>query len=86
MRWAGRNGEKLIDLLDRIEPSQPAMRKNLQQLRAAVERESKSAMHENEVEIPPAFQVLIECRDEAEQQAVYERLVEQGLDCRLLML
>ena len=32
------------------------------------------------------FQVVVECRDEVQQQAVYERMTAEGLKCRLLML
>ena len=38
------------------------------------------------VAIPEAFQVVIECRDEAEQQAVFERMTGEGYACRLLTL
>ena len=36
--------------------------------------------------IPEAFQVVIECRDETEQQAVFERMTNEGYTCRLLPL
>ncbi|MGW8256528.1 MAG: hypothetical protein ACWGMZ_03485 [Thermoguttaceae bacterium] len=39
-----------------------------------------------DVEVPEAFQVVVECRDESEQQSVYERLSKEGYKCRLLML
>ena len=39
-----------------------------------------------EIEIPEAYQVVVECQDEEEQQAVYERLTSEGLRCRLSML
>jgi hypothetical protein len=39
-----------------------------------------------EPEIPSAFQVVVECRDEQEQQTVYERLTDDGHQCRLLTL
>lgn len=32
------------------------------------------------------FQVVVTCRDEAEQRAVFERLHGEGLECRLLVL
>jgi len=40
----------------------------------------------NEVSIPEAFQVVIECEDESQQRDVYERLTGEGLKCRLLTL
>ncbi|MBX7074106.1 MAG: ParB N-terminal domain-containing protein [Pirellulales bacterium] len=33
-----------------------------------------------------AYQVLVECDDEAQQRSIYERLTSEGLRCRLLML
>jgi ParB-like chromosome segregation protein Spo0J len=39
-----------------------------------------------EVEIPEAYQVVVECRDESQQQAVFERLTAEGLKCKLLTL
>lgn len=39
-----------------------------------------------EVEIPHTFQVVVECRDEAQQRAVFERLTAEGLKCKLLNL
>ena len=35
---------------------------------------------------PEAFQVVVECRDEPEQQAVFERLTGEGYACKLLTL
>ena len=40
----------------------------------------------SEVNVPEAYQVVIECRDEADQQAVYEHLSGEGYRCRLLTL
>ena len=39
-----------------------------------------------EVESPEAYQVVVDCRDEDEQKTVYERLVADGLQCRLMNL
>jgi len=39
-----------------------------------------------EVAIPDSFQVVIECRDESEQQAMYERMRKEGYRCRVLTL
>jgi hypothetical protein len=36
--------------------------------------------------LPEAFQVVVQCRDEAEQQAVFERLTGEGYACKLLVL
>lgn len=39
-----------------------------------------------EVDVPESYQVVIECADEAQQQALYERLSAEGLKCRLLTI
>jgi ParB-like chromosome segregation protein Spo0J len=40
----------------------------------------------DEVSIPEAFQVVVECEDETQQQEVYERMTAEGYKCRLLTL
>ncbi len=37
-------------------------------------------------EIPPSYQVVVECTGEDHQRELYERLTGEGLRCRLLML
>ena len=49
----------------------------------AIEPESQEG---KSLDIPEAFQVVVECRDEQEQQAVYDRLVKEGYSCKLLNL
>jgi hypothetical protein len=39
-----------------------------------------------EVDVPESFQVVVECQDEAQQQALYERMTTEGFKCRLLTL
>ncbi len=39
-----------------------------------------------EIELPEAFQVVVSCRDEADQRAVFERLTAEGRRCQLLTL
>jgi hypothetical protein len=36
--------------------------------------------------VPATFQVVVDCRDEAEQRAVYERLTGEGMKCKVLSL
>jgi hypothetical protein len=38
------------------------------------------------VAIPELYQIVVECRDEDEQQALYEQLKAQGYQCRVLTL
>jgi ParB-like chromosome segregation protein Spo0J len=37
-----------------------------------------------EATVGESFQVVVECRDEAEQQQIYDRLVGEGMKCRVL--
>jgi hypothetical protein len=39
-----------------------------------------------EVRIPESYQVVVECRDEDDQQAVFERMRGEGYRCRVLTL
>jgi ParB-like chromosome segregation protein Spo0J len=39
-----------------------------------------------EAPVPEVFQVVVECRDEAEQQAVFNRLSAEGYRCKLLII
>ena len=39
-----------------------------------------------EVNVPESYQVVVECRDEADQQTVYERMRSEGYRCRVLTL
>ena len=50
--------------------------------------EADEAEHEErpEVEIPEAWQVVVECRDEEDQRAMFVRLRSEGRRCRVLTL
>ncbi len=39
-----------------------------------------------DLEVPEAFQVVVECKDEDEQRELFERLTAEGYSCRLLTL
>lgn len=39
-----------------------------------------------EVAVPESYQVVVDCRDEADQQAVFERMRSEGYRCRVLTL
>jgi len=38
------------------------------------------------IEVPDAWELIIECKDETEQQKLFERFCEEGLKCRVLTL
>jgi hypothetical protein len=80
--------EMLAELADEIETDNDAVRSLLDQLLHASEKLPEEAFDDtpSEVNVPESFQVVVECRDEAEQQTVYERLDREGFKCKLLTL
>jgi ParB-like chromosome segregation protein Spo0J len=85
---AGTNSEVLAELIDQVETENDSV----QALLDTMLGQPETPTDEPEVEtgrdhaIPEAFQVVIQCRDEAEQQAVFERMTSEGYACRLLTL
>jgi ParB-like chromosome segregation protein Spo0J len=75
----------LAELLAHVETESEAVQALLDDLLERSETESDDA-ESAKVPIPEAFQVVIECHDEAEQQVVYERLSGEGYACKLLTL
>jgi ParB-like chromosome segregation protein Spo0J len=79
----------LHDLLARIETDNDAVQAlidNMQSETSPLPEEHDMAGPGENVAIGEAFQVVVECRDEAEQQTVFERLTQEGLKCKLLVL
>lgn len=81
---AGSNDRALAELIENVQTDNEAIRTMLDAMLQAPELPSDGPPPE--VQIPEAFQVVVECRDEAQQQAVFERLRSEGLNCRLLTL
>jgi len=85
---AGADQDVLAELLAKVETRNEAVQAVLDEMLSAPE----SAMHEAaeeapaEVDIPEVFQVVVECRDEADQRAVFGQLTAEGRKCKLLML
>ena len=83
------NHEVLGDLLKDVQTENEAVQKLLEQMASSTTKpwEGQSAARDGpDVAIPETFQVVIECSDEAEQKALYERFTAEGLKCRLLTL
>ncbi len=79
----------LADLLSHVETENEALQSLLDQMLAQPEEVAGDESAERlppEVPIPEAFQVVVECQDEAEQKSLYERFTGEGLKCRLLTL
>jgi hypothetical protein len=82
------NDEVLAELLAQVETENDAVQSLLDQMlgRSDPVLEDTEPEPKQAVPIPEMYQVVVECRDETEQQAVYERLAAEGYTCKLLML
>ncbi len=80
--------DQLAGLLADIETDSPALQAMFDDLlRIDTDPLANLAEHEpDEIDIPELYQVVVECDDEPAQQALYERLTDEGFKCRLLML
>jgi ParB-like chromosome segregation protein Spo0J len=80
----------LADLLGDVQTESEALQAVLDQMSAEYQvlgtEQGPAEGAPPDVPIPEAFQVVIECRDEAEQRTLFERFATEGLKCRLLTL
>ncbi|MCC7475035.1 MAG: ParB N-terminal domain-containing protein [Pirellulales bacterium] len=83
--------EQLQSLLADVQTENEAVRSML----AALERESTERREDTlfqsppdvpAVNVPECYQVVVECADEEDQRAVFERMREEGYRCRVLTL
>ena len=81
---AGRDEEKLQQLLQNVQTQDQAVASLLEELsQAAAPAEPEPA---DQVHLPELYQVLVQCRDEEDQRQLYERLQQEGYSCRVLTL
>jgi len=80
--------ETLAELLEQVETENDAVQTLLDQMSSGTEAISEKPGTEStdEIEVPEAYQVVVECRDEEDQRAVFERLTAEGHACKLLTL
>ena len=78
----------VAELLAQVETENDAVQALLDRMLAKPDGAPDEApgASEKDLVIPEAFQVVVECRDEAEQQTIYQRMTGEGYTCRLLML
>ena len=80
---------QLRELIDRSDLDSPHVAKMLADLEQAAHL-APAAGNDGEdrpgVAIPELHQVVVECRDERQQQQLYEQLREEGYRCRVLTL
>jgi ParB-like chromosome segregation protein Spo0J len=74
------------DLLAQVETGNAAVQGLLDRLLEKPDLLDEPAPAPPEVPIADAFQVVVECRDESQQQAVFQRMTAEGYKCRLLVL
>ena len=82
------NEEVLAELLGQVETESDAVQALIDEMLGEPDAPTDEPETETgkDLTIPEAFQVVIECRDEAQQQAVFERMTGEGYTCRLLTL
>ncbi len=86
---AGVDEARLTELLGSTEFVSPQLQQLLDSLAhdaAGAAAAWEAASERPEVEIPEAWQVVVECGSEEEQQAMYLRMREEGYRCRVLTL
>jgi ParB-like chromosome segregation protein Spo0J len=86
---ADANDEMLAELIADVETENAAVQTLLDHMIHEPEfttGEKYDETEPREVELPEAFQVVVQCRDEADQQSIYERLSVEGYKCKLLTL
>jgi hypothetical protein len=78
------NFAALSDLVAQVDTENAAVQRLLDKLaeptRGDLQRDAP------EIDIPEVFQLVIECRDEADQRTLYERLSAEGYACKPLNL
>jgi len=83
---AGANDEALADLLAHVETESDAVQAMLDGMLDHHDAPADETEKDRDIDVPEAFQVVVECRDESQQRAVFERLTGEGYTCRLLTL
>src|SRR4051812_40330198 len=81
--------ENLQELLANVQTESTALRLLIDSIAGEVEKTdraipSQSPKDRPEVCVPECYQVVVECRDEADQEQVFERMRAEGYRCRVL--
>jgi hypothetical protein len=88
------NEAVLAELLDQVETENDAVQAMLDAMLqqasgnsdSDLDSDDFSAGGDSDTPLPEAYQVVVECANEVEQQTVYERLTTEGYACKLLTL
>jgi ParB-like chromosome segregation protein Spo0J len=82
-------GDRLHALLGDVQSESEAVRALFDALATEADnanQELSASADRPEVAVPESYQVVVECRDEQDQQTVYERMRSEGYRCRVLTL
>jgi ParB-like chromosome segregation protein Spo0J len=80
------DAEKLDELLAQFQTDSADLAAMLDELAESARAAKPASEFSREPEIPEVWQVVVNCRSEEEQRRLFERLTEQGYDCRVLMM
>src|SRR5688572_352475 len=83
---AGRDEERAAALAAEVETASPELRAILDRLAGESASETASAEAAGPSDVAPSYQLVVQCADEAEQQALFTQFTEQGLKCRVLTM
>src|SRR5687768_12545355 len=81
--------EHMRGLLSEVQTESAALRElfdSLSNEQGAWSLQQKASEPRPDVNIPESYQVVVECRDEDDQQKVFERMRVEGYRCRVLTL
>jgi hypothetical protein len=83
------DGDRLAELVSSIDASSEAIQRMWRDLLPAASSSLNDAVSPPpppNIAVPEAFQLLIDCHDESDQRALFERLSGEGYGCRVLTL
>jgi hypothetical protein len=81
------DGDRLADLVSCIDESNEAIRRMWHDLVPELAPPiGGDVSHATSIAVPESYQLLVECRDEADQRELFERLAGEGYACRVLTL
>jgi hypothetical protein len=80
------NRHLLAELAQTVETENEAIRRFLDSLLDSPEEEPSQQKPPPEIPLNETYQVVVDCRDEAEQAALFQRLTAEGYSCRLVTL
>jgi len=82
-------GDQLHSLLGEVQTDSEAVRALFDTLAKEADSANRLLADEGdrpEVTVPESYQVVVECRDEQDQETVFERMRSEGYRCRVLTL